>query len=105
MDDLINSMDELHLQKKWLSKFNADLNILASQYAHEFYENICFVPYEAFDKTAKTNLINYLCRNNNARALLSEKICELYPNETINMSDLDSIMDYYIFSLEITQFV
>ena len=101
MEDLIKSLDCLSINKSWLSKFNNDLNILAMHYANEFYESICFVPYETFDTTAKNNLINYLSTNNNARTLLAEKIIELYPNETINIHDLDSIMDYYISSLEL----
>ena len=101
MDDLVKSLESLSLKKSWLSKFNTDLNILAQNYANEFYESICFVPYETFDATAKNNLINYLSTNNNARILLGEKIKELYPNETINVHDVDSIMDYYISSLEL----
>ena len=101
MEVLIKSLESLSLNKTWLSKFNNDLHILANHYANEFYENICFVPYETFDSTARNNLINYLSTNNNARTLLAEKIKELYPNETINIHDLDSIMDYYISSLEL----
>jgi hypothetical protein len=47
-------------------------------------------------------MINYLQKDNNARTLLSNQIIELYPNSTLNFVDIDSIMDYYIDSLELT---
>ena len=84
----------------WQDKLSKDIKILASKY-HNLYETLCFDPYENMDTHSKKILINYLQKDNNARILLSNQIIELYPNSTLNFVDIDSIMDYYIDSLEL----
>jgi hypothetical protein len=85
----------------WQDILSKDIKILASKY-HNLYDMLCFVPYENMDNHSKKIMINYLQKDNNARTLLSNQIIELYPNSTLNFVDIDSIMDYYIDSLELT---
>ena len=96
MDILIQSMQNFCVDDQWKLKFDCDLVILAKHYAESSFENIYFVP----DNNINSSLINFLTTDNNARTLLINKIKELYPNQSINISDVDSIIDYYIFSLE-----
>lgn len=99
MDDVLSKMSTLQITHNWKSKINEDIKLLASYYANELYENICFIPFETFDNESKLLLIDFLVHNNHARTLLSEQIKTIYPNLQINTSDVDSIMDYYLNSL------
>ena len=102
MDNLINHMNVLKIDSQdWKSKLDHDLKQLAVHYAQDFYESICFVPFENIDSITVNKLVDYLESNNNARHLLVERIKQLYPDEKLIYNDIDSVMDYYINSLKL----
>jgi hypothetical protein len=72
---------------------------LAHKYHNESFEFIYFVPYASMNVQEKNAINNYLQTNNHARELLVNQIKNIYPNDLINLYDVDSIMDYYIHSI------
>ena len=101
MEQLLEHFKTLNVGSSWKNKLDDDLCTLSRHYAMNMYENIAFIPYEHFDDTCKNQLIDYLSRHNHARELLSQKIAEMYPDMIIHEYDVDSIMDYYICSLQL----
>jgi hypothetical protein len=101
MEELATYFEKINVNvdTSWKINLENDLTILSRHYTNQLFDNIGFLPYEDYDEITKHSLINYLTQNNQARSLLSNKIKELYPNEFINVHDVDSIMDYYIHSL------
>jgi len=98
MEELTTYFENINVNvdTSWKKKLEDDLAILSRHYTTQLFESIAFPTY---DEITKRSLINYLTQNNKARSLLSNKIKELYPDEFIDVHDVDSIMDYYIHSL------
>ena len=101
MEELLAHFNSLQVVPSWKEHLNNDLCTLSHHYAQNFFESIAFVPYEDFTPKNKALLIEYLTHNNHARDLLAEKIKKMYPDLHVNNYDVDSIMDYYICSLQL----
>jgi hypothetical protein len=99
MESLIDSLNKISISKDWKTILTNDIQVLVHCYKNGYF-NFEF-PKANLTYNEANAIVDYISKKNKGRILLMNEIVNVYPNEYINLNDIDSIMDYYIYNLEL----